>query len=862
MKRFEYDAIKARLVQRMKMNSEYATILDDGAFTNLMDVFCEGLSETDRYIEYALLEKKWNTARNISSLTSMGELIGRKRNRPKSAMGYIVVSHTDANGNNRLANYGRYFFDLDEESDFDDIAQNTNANYIKKSALVPWTSNEIYVIPKGTIFTANNNTQFISTETVRIKSLTEKFSHIKDNAARLNEFKEAGGWDGIKYLKVPVIQGIPRTANIGTTTGARFETLSYNASNIENASNSISRNYFYINVIKSGTTERWAEIQNIRLAEPYDKVYEVKLNSDGSGITIKFGDGISGAIPPTGSIIELHYLETLGKAGNISSKFQIQSIALPNNEIMVDPRTGNASEFLSCINTTSIMGGKDLENEDEYKVNAPTSYLTSYTTAVKSAYEKQILENSPLSLSKIKCKPNSSFVATQIDNTMDDNIDDEVANELSIISNSLEVTAIKANGDPIEQEESETFMNYVIRALNDYKGPNDSLVYREPNLIKVAPSIKINTYDITVPEAEIISDIANTVNAEYSIFNQDFNEPLYSSKIVHNASLYSFTESVDLLLEAMANVKITTKDIKVMPLRTSTADVPLVAIPFQFDTIYAQNKYKSGFKNYKVEAPYLLKINVKFKNIQNDEKSRTFFLYDNRLNDGTISDLQSSKNKALTADDIPVKNPNATCQSAYSSIGYDLDYYDETLDNYDKRQVRVAQFPYISNITDEEFMGNAKAYATGPFEIRPYIQDSLGKNAQLVTEGVEETLRVSIAGDEDVPTTSFCYQKNTNWTDYVDIIFEENYDTPKALNYAFGYLILPVSFFEFGSLSEYNKADDTTYVTELAALISQYIDIKVFAQPLLEDIAPEEWSDIVYVDDDDVKVERNLMQKD
>jgi hypothetical protein len=37
------------------------------------------------------------------------------------------------------------------------------------------------------------------------------------------DFIAAGGWNGIKYVKVPIIQGELKTIEFGYATGARFE---------------------------------------------------------------------------------------------------------------------------------------------------------------------------------------------------------------------------------------------------------------------------------------------------------------------------------------------------------------------------------------------------------------------------------------------------------------------------------------------------------------------------------------------------------------------------------------------------------------------------------------------------------------
>lgn len=867
-KRFTYDSIESRLKDRMMMNSDSATILDDGAFTNLMDVFCEGLSEIARYVEYRSLENKWNTAQNMSSLQTMGNLIGRKRQRAKSAIGYVIVSHTDEDGVERLSNYGSTFFDLDEGSDYDDILKDETANYIKKSALVPWTNPNVYEVPKGTIFTAANGTQFISTKTVKTRILSNSWSSIKNNETRRNEFFAAGGWDGIKYLKVPVIQGIERQIDLGTTDGTRFQSFAFDSAGVENASNLISKNYFYVEITppNSTETEKWAEIQKIRMAGPYDKVYEVKLSDDGSKIIIKFGDGVSGKLPTTGSKIVVHYLETKGAAGNIEQKFQINTMSLPVGKRMVDPRSNIESSFLSCINTTSIMGGKDIENEDEFKTNAPVSYLSSSTTAVKKAYKEQIFKNSPVSLSKLVCYPSSSFNAKQVDTTLDEDIDEEVANEVSVISNALNVSAIKSNGDMVTDEEAEDFIQTIIKSIGDLKGPNDSLSYVEPNFIKIAPSITINTYDRDTSESEIQTNVSAAISSEYSIFNTDFKVPLYESKMSYLASLFSFTDSVEIMMEALADVNMGANDIKVMKLDYTDADkvkrsMDVVAIPFKFDTVYAANQYELGFHNCSTSSPYLLKINMVFKNTTvGTNNNRTFFLYDNRENtnstlwDAVQSDLENSYFR---------KDTTAVLNDSLYNLGVKVEYFDETAETYDKRTVRVAQFPYINGVTSDTFMGKAKSFTTAPFENRPYEIDENGKNREYAVSDVDFDDRIAFDGtsarSSDITS---CYKRNNSYYEYVNIVFNENYDDPKSVGFASGYFIIPIKYLGFTSMLSGIDTKSPDYLTLLSELLNNYVDIKVFARPKQSNIEPQEANSICFIDDDDIKVERVIKIKD
>lgn len=807
----------------------------------------------------------------------MGKLIGRKRRRPISAIGYVVVSHTDENGTNRLSNYGRYFFDLDQSSDYDNITQDTTANYIEKSALVPWTCSDVYTIPKGTIFSSSSGIQFISTKAVSSRVLNSSYKDISASSTKEEEFIKSGGWDGIKYLKIPIIQGIQQEVQLGTTNGSRFQTFELNASNVENASNTISQNYFSIEVTAptaNAITETWSEIQNIRLAGPYDKVYETKLSEDGESVLIKFGDGISGYLPTSGSTIVCKYLETLGSSGNIEAAGQITNMTFPSGYSMVDPRTNVTSTFLSCTNTVAISGGRDIEDEDDYRLNAPTSYLSSYTTAVKSAYEKRIEESSPVLLSKLKCFSDTNFSANQVDTTYNEDVNEEVVNEVSVISNSLNVTAIKANGKKFDNDTvDEEFIKPVIKTIGDIKGPNDTITYIEPNFIKIAPSVKVNTYDLNTTDDQVKQEVSTAIQSKYSIFNTDFKQPFYSSEITHLASLFSYTDSVNMFIEALANVSFDEDDILLLNTTTdsdgnisfndtvwnnSNNDTvgTLLAIPFNFDKVYSSNKYKQGFKNYTVNSNYILKADLHFiNNSARESYSRTFFLYDNRVDSANSLSLEEAKEYNISNETISFKKtlPNMNSYIGVSSLRFP----DETDDNFNARQVRIAQYKYITDITDDEFMSKAKSFRTTPFENRPFEVDSDGIKKRYNSTEVSSELRMPLT--ENGSTDKVCYKKNADWIPYVDIIFNENYDDPDSVLYATGYFILPLSY--LGLNDSINMSTEKLCYKTLSSLLEQFVELKIYALPKQEDIEPSDWQDIVFCDDDDIKVERNLKYK-
>ena len=286
MNRFDPAANYDRYKRRFEKQTNGAQIADQGTIDALFKAQSEVDAEYIRYLEYLYNETKLKNCRNISSVTQMAELVAYKRQLPKSAIGYVIVSHTDIDGKDRLQNFGTSFFALDAPSDYDDLYKNPNATAAEKAALIPWTANEFYVIPEGSIFHTNNGIKFIATSTIESRALKEPFSVIKKDKAKYKSFIEAGGWDGIKYLKVPVIQGEQVSLELGEAEGTRFESFTIDNLNVENATNIISSKYFTVTVkpqAKEGYesddsyTETWENIPRIGLAGEYDKVFETQI---------------------------------------------------------------------------------------------------------------------------------------------------------------------------------------------------------------------------------------------------------------------------------------------------------------------------------------------------------------------------------------------------------------------------------------------------------------------------------------------------------------------------------------------------------------------------------------------------------
>lgn len=870
--------------------NEWAQVIPNGTISNLGQAFAESGNELAKYLEYLYQEKKYNNARNLSSITHMTDLVAYKRNLPKSAIGYAIVAPTDKDGKNRLSNYGVEFFDLDASSDYDELTQNKNATSEEKASLVPWTANKSYCIPEGTVFTSSSGIKFIATESVESRSLKEPFSVIKKDDTKYKSFIEAGGWNGIKYIKVPVIQGEVVTTQLGQAQGTRYESFTLDSLDVENASNIISCKFFKVLVkpikkvngtdVDDGDTEIWEKIENVGLAGAYDKVFEIKILDDENKLLFKFGNGITGKMLPKDAIITVQYLKTLGASGNLSSKYQLNTLTLPNGEAMVDPRTNTVSNFLCCTNISPINGGYDIEGTNDIRQNAPEEYLDSYTISSKKSYLKQIESNSPVNLLHPHIFSSEVVESESYGNSDNDDADEYVSSvdtsilqETTQTKNSILVCALRSNGEEIEDPETE-LVEPLKLLLDDYMSTNDSLDFVKPNLIRLCPRIKIGTSS-NILEKDIYDELRPKIYSKFSVFNRDFSQPLYESEIIDTAHNLSYAKKVDEFIEAKATVDmkptILTKALQTGAtwldytgsLVSSVKDIiqedidneTLFSFDFSFDDIFMQDKINCGFKNYKYNSPYLLKVDVIFN--EEVENSRTLFLLDNRKNIEEDLSVEEAYYKSV---DSSKRIPDIDNKGTYGDVSFD--WFDELDNNFKNFQMRTAQFTKIDLITDENFMDQAKSFIASPFEIRPLFINDKGENEIFNKDDVPSDSRVSLNFNSDVKEET-CYRKNFQYWEHTRILFTEDYKNSKAC----GKIIVPINriltsedieslknlFADVESFSEQEE--------DIKKLISDKVQINVYALPVQTTFKCNNENDLIFVEKEDILIEKNTVGK-
>ncbi len=128
----------------------------------------------------------------------------------------------------------------------------------------------------------------------------------------------------------------------------------------------------------------WEETRFFIDSDPDSKHFQVE--TDGLDVTrIIFGDGIHGAIPPTGETVTAEYLETLGSEGNIGRDLVTEIVSPIYHGTQID---------LTVTNPIASTGGSDREVLEHAKLQAPAELRSLWKAVTKDDY-KALAEGFP-----------------------------------------------------------------------------------------------------------------------------------------------------------------------------------------------------------------------------------------------------------------------------------------------------------------------------------------------------------------------------------------------------------------------------------------------------------------------------------
>jgi hypothetical protein len=243
--------------------------------------------------------------------------------------------------------------------------------------------------------------------------------------------------------------------------------------------------------VRTGSiTQPWTRATHIADYGPQDAVYSVTIDAD-NYVYITFGDGVSGAVPPSTSVIKVDYVVGGGVEGNIPTSILDSIIKIPG---LTDSQTSAVASVISVENTTVGSGGVEPESNTQIRVNAPLALATSNRAVSLNDYANLALATNGVGKAKAEAEIWSSvnlYVGPSLSETDSDlyPLFDEVGGTL--VLDSLKWDSLKAS---------------VVDSLRDRIQIGTSVTISPPTYIKSAISL---TY--TLAGAAVQSQVENEI---------------------------------------------------------------------------------------------------------------------------------------------------------------------------------------------------------------------------------------------------------------------------------------------------------------------------------------------------------------
>lgn len=125
----------------------------------------------------------------------------------------------------------------------------------------------------------------------------------------------------------------------------------------------------------------WTEVTNLIDANPSDTVYSTYINAD-NYVTVTFGDGVSGLIPPMGAMVKAKYIVGGGTDGNVPANMVFILDRVPGQTLAQVSVWNSVLEMtVEDSNGVGGSGGLDPENNTVIR-NAALEFLRSSSRAV------------------------------------------------------------------------------------------------------------------------------------------------------------------------------------------------------------------------------------------------------------------------------------------------------------------------------------------------------------------------------------------------------------------------------------------------------------------------------------------------
>lgn len=266
--------------------------------------------------------------------------------------------------------------------------------------------------------------------------------------------------------------------------------------------------------VKNGTTfAQWNVVSHPADFGPADAV--VTTDTDASNyVTVTFGDGVSGAIPPMHSEIRSVYTVGGGSMGNIPSNTTFSFYAFPAS---VDPTTAsNIRASVSAVNTAAAVGGQDPLSTDMVRILAPQSFAALNRAVTLQDYES-------LAMATPGCGAANAVADIWSSVTL-------YVAPLRNLGNAETYPLFDDTNATLQTSEWTPFQSSIQGALTGKTQIGVSVTVAPPKYVPVDVTIRYNKKP-TYTDAQVTSDIRNYMETYFAYSSMTFGQTIHPEQI-------------------------------------------------------------------------------------------------------------------------------------------------------------------------------------------------------------------------------------------------------------------------------------------------------------------------------------------
>jgi uncharacterized phage protein gp47/JayE len=283
------------------------------------------------------------------------------------------------------------------------------------------------------------------------------------------------------------------------------------------ATNALEFPIFIYATLGGVVTEWYAITEPIERYGPNDKVVEVNFIED--KIVLRFGDNVTGSIPPSGSSIEIRYRVGGGRRGRLAAGQLETSLTYTP----LPPASAPISVLFRNINASE--GGYDKETLEEAKRRAPKDYALQRSIVTPEDYAQAVTNFSHPTFGIIK----KSIVTLRS----------------SINANLVEIYVLSEGQDGLPVAANEGLKRALATYIDQLNVATDSIQVLDGKIKPV--DVELNVVINKNADASIVRQkVENAITSYFSLNNWNMGEAFYTSQFIDQLQSIDGISFVDL----------------------------------------------------------------------------------------------------------------------------------------------------------------------------------------------------------------------------------------------------------------------------------------------------------------------------